>query len=274
MKNQILVILLFLMLSCQKKNENTTTGNPFVSLAMTSSSANATVAQFKKTIWDLVIPKSYAFPPPATLLDSAGNTIVIQNIWVNFGQIEFKADEVASGSEVDGDDIEFNSTYAIDLLSNTPQAFASGQINLNGLRRIKVKLTKTLSLPSGAPSGFLGKSIYISGTVNGHSFSYSTQDESVVEIAGPQLVTAVENKTILLELQTANLIKKMNLSAITATTNIDDSNRVSFANPCSQIDNSSTDLFNCFYKGFEKESNIGRDDDGNFQLDPNEDKVK
>lgn len=66
----------------------------------------------------------------------------------------------------------------------------------------------------------------------------------------------------------------MNLSAITATTNIDDSNRVSFTNPCPQIDNNSTDLFNCFYKGFEKESNIGQDDDGNFQLDPNEDKVK
>lgn len=276
MKNKLLFKLLILIIifgSCSK-SENTTTGNPFISLAMTASSSEATVAKWNKTIWSFLIPTSFAYPPPAILLDAAGNNITINSIWVNFRQIEFKYDEVASESESDGDDIEFDNIYAVDLLSNNPQPFVSGAINLSHMRRIKLKLAKATTLPSGAPSGFLEKSIFISGTVNGHSFSYSTENETVIEIAGPSLLTVVSNRTLLIELQIANLIKKTNLSSISSSTNINDSNRVPVSNPCSNIENGASDLFTCFYKGFEKESNFGRDDDGDYVLDENEDTVK
>lgn len=274
MKIRILIkIFLVSMIfdGCQKPSENTTTGNPLVAVAMTSSSAAATVA--KSTIWDILLPRVFAFPPPATMLDSVGNTVTIDSIWVNFAQIEFKYDEFASGSEVDGDSVEFDGVFSVDLLSNSPQDIVSGTISVSNMRRVKLKMQRVVSLPPGSPGGFSGKSIFISGTVNGNAFTYSTQDENTIEIAGPRLITATENSTLLIELQIANLIKRTDLSAITATTNIDDSNRVSFSNPCANIESGASDLFTCFYKGIEKESNLGRDDDGDFVLDSDEDKV-
>lgn len=268
-----LILTSVLIQGCQK-NENTTTGNPFVSVAMSSSPANATVAQVDKKVWDLLIPKSFAYPPPALLLDAAGNSVTINAIWANFGQLEFKFNETASGSEIDGVSIEFSTPKSVNLLANNPQPFVQGQINISQMRRVKLKLTKTTALPTGAPSGFLGKSIYISGTIKGHAFTYSTQDETVIEIAGPTLLTAVENRTLLIELQIANLIKKTNFSNITTPTDINDGNRVLTTNPCANIESGAADLFTCFYKGFARESNLGRDDDGDFTLDPNEESVK
>ena len=275
MKNRILLaaLILTIYIGCQK-SENTTTGNPFVSLAITSSSANATVVKLKHNVMDLLMPKAFAYPPPATLLDAVGNTVIIQSVWINIEKIEFKQLELADTSEVDGSDVEFQGPYSIDLLAASPAPIDAGRVSLAQLRRMKVKLAKVTVLPTGAPSGFLTKSIYISGTVNGNSFSYSTEDETVVEIAGPQLVNAVENSTLLLELQTANLIKKTNLTSISGTTNIDDTNRIPIAGLCPNIDTSASDLFTCFRKGFETESNLGRDDDNDFQLDTEEDTVK
>lgn len=268
-----ILALAFTTLSCDSKTENTTTGNPMVSLAMTSSSQPPTVANHFHLI-DLLIPKAFAYPPPASMVDSAGNTVVIDSIWANFGQIEFKPTELPDGSEVDGDNIEFSGQYIVNLTSGSPSNFVTGQIASPSIRRIKMKLVRAQTIPIDAPAGMIGKSIFISGTVNSHAFSYSTEDESVIEIAGPNLVTATTNSTVLIELQTANLIKRMDLSAITTTTHISDSNRVVATNPCANIEGSSTDLFTCFYKGIEKESNIGRDDDGDFQLDQEEDSVK
>lgn len=264
------VIAYSITIGCQKNSENTTTGNPLVSLAATSSAANATIAMAKPSFFNLFFPKAIAYPPPATLLDAAGNTVVIQAVWVNFGAVEFKFEETATGAEVDGDSVEFTGPYSVDLLSPAPTTFVTGAINLAQMRRMKIKLVRVTGLPSGAPADFLNKSMYIQGTVNGHAFSYSTEDESVVEIAGPQIVSAVESRTLLLELQVANLIKKMNLSTIVGVTNITDGNRVAVVTPCASIDASATDLFTCFYKGFETESNLGRDDDGDFHLDVDE----
>lgn len=272
-----LTILVFILASnsCQQtENKNTTTGNPYVSLAMTSSSAAASVARLKPNFLNLAINSAYALPPPSSMVDAASNTITIDHIWVNFGQVEFKFDESSSGSEQDGDDVEFDGTYAVDLLTSSPESFVSGNINTSQMSRIKIKLVKTSSLPTGAPNGFLGKSIFISGTVNSHAFSYSTEDESVIEISGPSLLSAVENKTLLIELQIANFIKRINLSAITTSTSINDTNRVAVSNPCPNIENGSSDLFTCFYKGFSKNSNLGRDDDGDFELDEEEDSVQ
>ena len=130
--NLILTVFmaLFLLLNgCKSANDNTTTGNPFVSLAATSSASNATVSKTKPSLFDLFLPQAVAYPPPATLLDAVGNTVVIQAVWINFGEIEFKSEQVASGTEVDGDSVQFSGSNAIDLLSPTPMPFVSGPIN-------------------------------------------------------------------------------------------------------------------------------------------------
>ncbi len=271
--NLIPLLLTLLVVGCQG-SKNTTAGNPFVPLAITSSAANSTVAKGNKTLWDLLIPKSFAYPPPAILSDAVGSSVTINSIWLNFRQIEFKINEVNSGSEMDGDSIEFDNVFSVDLLSNSPQPFVAGNVSITSLRRIKIKLAKTTTLPTGAPSGFLGKSVFISGTVNGHAFTYSTENETIIEVAGPTLLAVIENKTLLVELKIANLVKRINLSAITASTNINDSNRVLVSNPCANIEVGAADLFTCFFKGIGKESNLGRDDDGDYVIDADEDAVK
>ena len=265
------------LIQCQQgKNENTTSGNPLVAMAVTSSSSNSTVANHykPKSLIDLFIPKSFAFPAPSTLLDSSGQSVQLNYNWVNIGQIEFKAQETAESEETDGSDIKFEGPYAIDLFSSSPETLGTNTLSLNQVRRIKIKLIRTTSSVSNAPTGLIGKSIYISGTINGHSFSFSTTDESEIQVSGPSAISPVNNKALLLEIKTADLIRKINLSTITSTTNIDDSNRMSASNPCPSIDSSANDLYTCFRKGLETEANLGRDDNGDFRLDAEEESVK
>jgi len=269
------IIPALLFFGCSDKSGNTTTGNPLVGISVAGSASNATVFHKQKfKFLDFLITPVYAFPPPSSLFDSNGNTVMIQKYWINIGEIEFKATETPDVGEVDGDDVKFRGPYIVDLFNTSPQVLEMSSVSSTGLRRIKLKLIRTSSLPAGAPAGLMGKSIYISGQVNGNTFSFTTTDESEAEVAGPQAVNPQNNKSFLLEFRTANLIKKINLSAIVGTTNIDDSNRVPAANPCPQIDNSANDLFTCFRKGLETESTVGRDDNGNFSLDSSEEVVK
>lgn len=274
---KLLALAVAMVLGCQNnKSGNTTTGNPMISMAITGASSSATVLNMRHqfNIFDLFIQTAFAFPAPTSMVDANGNTVVLSQNWINLGEIEFKTSEVVDSGEIDGSDVDFQGPYAIDMFSTTPQLLGFNIISVDQVRRIKIKLIRTTSTPSGAPVGFLGKSIYISGQVNGQTFSFSTTDESEIQVAGSTVVTPTANKAMLLELKTANLIKKIDLSAITTATNIDDSNKVNVANPCPNIDASATDLFTCFRKGLESESNLGRDDDGNFHLDTNEDTVK
>lgn len=272
-----LILIFAALISCQNsKSGNTVAGNPYISLAMTGASTNATVLNIQKrfNFFDLIFAKSFAFPAPSSMMDSAGNVVVLSQYWINLGSFEFEATESATLDEIDGTNIDFQGPYPVNLLTSSPQILGSNSINLSQIRRIKAKLAMTLSVPTGAPSVFLGKSIYISGQVNGNNFTFSTNAESEVQVGGATVITALSDKTMLLELRTANLIKKMNLSAITTATNIDDSNKVNVVSPCSGIDVSANDLFSCFLKGLETESDLGRDDDGNFRIDATEEAIK
>lgn len=270
----LLILLPLLMTSCRTGSDSTTTGNPFVSLSATGSASVATVA---KNLWQHLLqhlaPRAHALPPPATMSDAGGNTVTLTSSWYTIGEIEFKFDEVADGSEMDGDSVEFQGPYTIDLFSSTPQNFASGYIATTQIRRVKIKLKKTLGLPAGAPADLLNRSLYFSGTVNGHSLTYYTEEESVMEVAGPNLVNAVNNSELLLEFRTANLVKRINFSAITTDVVINQTNRVPAVNPCPLIEPSASDLFTCLRKGLETESSFGRDEDGDDQLDLNEESV-
>lgn len=274
LRNVSIILAVLILAGCKLNPKSTTTGNPFVSFIATGSSSVATVA---KNIWDHIfnqlVPRAQAFPPPNMMSDSAGNTVTINTYWYTIGEIEFKLDEVAGSGEVDGDSIEFHGPYSVDLFAATPSVVVGGYIGANQIRRVKTKLVKTIILPSAAPAALANKSLYFSGTINGHNVTYSTQEESKMEVAGPNVVNAVDNSVLLLELLTANLIKRIDFTAISADTDINENNRVPATNPCPNIDASATDLYTCLRKGIETESNFGRDEDGDHQLDLNEEAV-
>lgn len=281
MKNNFKLILLTvisILISCAKKDPGTSTGNPVVNLSMTSSNSVATVAtNFYNRIFSLLIPTTQAKLPPSLMSDSQANSITISSFWVSLGEIELKANEVAEASESESAEISFTGPYNIDMLSDTPSSFTTGSIPLSSFRRLKYKFKKILSLPDSAPAGVLNKAVYISGSVNGKPFIFSSSSEIEMSIAGSNAVGAEDSATILIQVQIANLIKKINFSAVTAvtTTDINEGNRLTSGTAiCPQIDNSLTDVYNCVLKGLSTEANLGKDVNKDGSLDNDEPSVK
>lgn len=276
--NKLFVTLIFssLLIACAKKDSGTSTGNPMVELTMTSSSNVATVAKnFFQFFMHQLLPSSYAKAPPNSMVDSQNNAIVITKFWISLGEIEFKFEENASVDE--SSEISFTGPYDVDMLSDSLSPLASNTISTNQFRRLKYKLKKFTTQPSAAPSGVLNNAIYIEGTVNSKPFIYTSSSEVEVTVSGATSVEAVNSSRILIQLQLANLIRKLNLSSITSssTTTINESNRLNIGtNACSSIDSSLTDIYSCILKGLASESNIGRDDDKDGDLGSNETTVK
>lgn len=262
---------------CQSKTSGTSTGNPFVTFGITGSARAATLAQYESP-WNrlltLISPQAFAFPP-TSVVDSSGLSVTITSFWTTVGEIEFKASEFRETDEVDGEGIDFTGPYTVDLLDASPSSIVNGSISLNAVRRIKTKLIRTATLPNTAPGGLSGRSIYISGNVNGSAFTYSTQDETTIEVGGPNLVTIGDDTPLLLQIRTAEIFKRVDLSSISVPVDISESNRVNATTPCPQIDPSASDLYTCFRKGFEAEADFGADHNGDFELDvTNDDSVK
>lgn len=241
-------------------------------LTMTGSGQPA-VAQTKfQKLFSLMIPSAVALSP-APLVDSTNLSVNLTEAWVVIKEIEFEANEVADGSEVDGDEVEFQGPYFVDLLSDAPVSFGNAVLPATGIRRIKMKLHEADSLPASAPVELTSKSIYLNGTVNGIAFSYAADDSTEIEIAGPNAVVPSSAKDMLVVIKTADLFKKIDLSSIVAPTDIHAGNRVNAVNPCPLIDASANDLYTCFRKGLETEGNFGNDD-GDLDLDSNDDSVE
>jgi hypothetical protein len=240
--------------------------------AITGSGQNAVVQTDLQKVFSLFIPSAIALPPPV-LVDSTGISINLNEGWVVVKKIEFESNEVAGQNEVDGDGVEFEGPFYVDLLSASPSVFPDAQVPGIGLRRVKMQLHKADSIPAAAPAGLNGMSIYFSGSVNGIAFTYSADDSTELEIGGPNPIIPKSSMDMLAVIRTADLFKKINLSSILASTNISKTNRVAFSNPCPSIDASAVDLYTCFRKGLETESNFGNDD-GDMDLDSHDETVE
>lgn len=249
------------------KSSAVTTG-----MTMTGSGSPAVAQTQMQKLFSLFLPSAVALTPPA-LVDSSGLNVNLSEAWVVIKEIEFESQEFPGIDEIDGNDVEFSGPFFADLLSNAPVSFGDAQIPVFGIRRVKMKLHKDVNLPASAPLGLADKSIYFSGTVNAVAFTYSSDETTEFEISGPDPILPTSAKDMLVEIKTADLFKKINLSSITVATNISSSNRVAVANPCPLIDASASDLYTCFRKGLSKESNFGCDD-GDFDLDVNDDSVR
>lgn len=259
----IAILVIAGIISC--KNKGTSTGNPLVSLNMTGSAQTATASykHKKNHFWSWLVGTAYAFAPPPTILDSTNLTVNLSDFWINISEIELKYDETAQAGEVNGDSIGFIGPYTINLFSNSPIPAASANLPLSALRRIKYKTTNISDLSSGAPAGMLNSNLYLTGTINGNNFIFQSSEQLIIETAGPNLVILNDGDSLLLQIQTADLIRKIDLSAVTNNTNINESNRLSFTNPCPLIDASASDVYTCFIKGLAAQTKVGKDDGDN-----------
>lgn len=260
---------------CVDRSGNTTTGNPFNSLAVTGNAATATASNTRRPHWfvDWIIQPVFAYPPPNTLTDAVGSSVQLTGFRINVGEIEFRSQETVESNETDGTDISYSGPYLIDLFSASPSNLANSVVSMSEIRRIKMKLIQLTSAQT-APSGMLGKSIYLQGAVNGHSFTVSSAETSELQISGPNGLSSSTPGKLLVEVKTANLINRIDLSAINASMQISESNRVSATNPCPRISTGASDLYTCFRKGLESESNLGIDEDGDFKIGGSESAVK
>jgi len=262
--------LVAIVVSCGDK-ESSSPGVVTTGFTMTGSGQPA-VAQtnFNKMI-SLLMPSAIALPP-AALVDSTLTPVTLNDAWIVIKSIEFESEEFSTASEVDGDEVELTGPFHVDLLSSLPLSFGDVQVPAAGLRRIKMKLHKVDALPAGAPAGLNNNSIYFTFTRVGISFTYQSDDSAEFEIGGPKPVIPNSTEDLLVEIKTADLIKKINLSGIINGTIISASNRVLRTNPCPLIEPGLADLYTCFRKGLETQANFGSDD-GDFDLDANDESV-
>ena len=269
MKKLLFLPLLFLS-NCSQNG--TDTGNPVIALKINGSSNLATVARsdFWQKVIEFLVPVAVA--GPASISDASSRTIILSELWTTMGEIEFEAEATASPSEVDGDEVAFVGPFTTNMLVTTVDPIGTVALNISSLRRIKAKLKQTSVLPSGAPLALLNKSIYISGTVGGVAFTFGTTEESEFQVGGPNAVSPASGSELLLQLQIANLFRRIDMSSIAAPTDISASTPIPTANPCPAIDASAADLYTCFRKGLESESNLGVDN-GDDELDQNDDLV-
>lgn len=271
------ILLFFILISCEKKSNGTSTGNPMtVSLSVTGSSQISNVVKnfMPKFLFEIIfVEKAVALPPPA-LVDSNGTSVILNQAWISLKSIEVKTSEIMDGSE--GSEVKLVGPYAIDLLSNPAQTLGSFSTELQFIKRFRADFHKmeTTELPAGAPVELANQAIYFSFSVGGHSVILQSDEGIEYELSGPNGVTIFEGSPLLLSIITVDLFKKINLSSITGNTVINASNKVSASNPCPLINASATNLYDCFKDGLKSEANFGRDTDDDGELSINEETVK
>lgn len=252
--------LISLLTSCNSNQSGGSTNAVTTNFAITGSGMHATVS----TSW--LLPTAHALTPPP-LVDANMSNVDLFDAWIVVKKIHFfrAADLNAIPTSAD----HYEGPFFVDLLAGTPEPFGQIRLYPEGLRRVKMLLHKSNSLPAGVPAGLSGNSIYLRGQVNGHSFSYESDDTTAFQLAGAQAVYPEDGKSLLMTIRTANLFKKIDLSVITADTVISSSNRVSASDPCPLIFPGATNLYTCFRHGMNSEAKFGKDN-GDDDLDDSE----
>lgn len=258
------------------RSTGTSTGDPFVasSLVVTNSAQPATIAKsIFHPFFDLLVGAAVWAKVPPSLRDAANRTVVLSAHWIRIKDIEFETDELTTVGEIDGDEVRFAGPYAIDLLSATPGSLGTSEIPQRGYRRIKMKLTKEATVPSGAPAGLANRSIYLEASVAGTAFTVALSEETELQISGANAVTPSNLGKLVVVIRSANLFRKIDLAAVTAGLMISENTPIAASNPCPLIDSSAADLYTCFRKGFESEANFGKDENGDDDLTGGEQSV-
>jgi hypothetical protein len=242
--------------------------------SVTGSGQNAVAKSDLQKFFSLFLPSAYALTPPP-LLDANGASLSLDEAWIVVKKIEFhtRESELRDQNQSYGsDNIKLRGPHFINLLSDEPEVLANASLPPEGIRRLKMELHKSDTIPQGAPEGLSGNSIYFSGLVNGIPFSFSSADNSEFKIRGPKAVVPEASKKMMAVIRIAGLFSQIDLSVITSPTDISKMNRVSAVNPCPQIDPNAQDLYRCFRKGLEAQARFGRDN-GDKDLDQHDECV-
>ena len=260
-----------LLAGCNQSGSPISGGGVRTGLTMTGSGQPAVAQTNVQKMFSLFVPSAVALTPPL-LVDSTSLSVNLTEAWIVIKEIEFESQEVAGGAEQDGNEVEFQGPYFVDLLSDAPISFGDAVLPSSGIRRVKMKLHEADSLPASVPVQLNSKSVYFSGTVNGVAFSYAADDSTELEIGGSNPVVPNTAQDMLIVIRMAELFKKIDLSSIVGATDIHAGNRVNAVNPCPLIDASANNLYTCFRNGLSTEGNFGNDD-GDKDLDINDETV-
>jgi hypothetical protein len=253
------------------------------SFAMGGSAAPRSIAMktpLEKFV-DQLLPKSFA-AIPSGLVDSQDVAVTLSSAWIVVKEIEFKAAETTAEEVADelAEDINFHGPYFVDLTSAAPQVLDTQSVSAKTIRRIEMKLEAaedqaSVNWPINAPAGLANNSMYLEGTYNSVAFTFASHDGTEFKVSGAGGITPEEGQDLLMSIRFADIIRKINLSALAVAVdkNISDSNRVTATDPCPLIEAGISDLFTCFRKGLEYEADIGKDSDGSGELEVDEDQA-
>lgn len=263
--------------------------------SMTSSGQNAVAQSNVQKILSLFIPSAMALTPPP-LVDASGANIVLEEAWIVVKNIEFhsrehdgRGDDQQSPtsndplnqfiSQVQGQDQgtqdknpHMKRPHFINLLSDQPEVMNNTQIPAQGVRRLKMLLHKSELIPQDAPEGLRGNSIFLSGSLNGMPFSFSSPDRGEFRIKGPRSVQPDENRNMLAVIKIANLFKQIDFSALSDSRDISPANKIPAVGACPNIAPEALDLYTCIRKGLEVHGHFGKDN-GDNDLDHHDDCV-
>jgi hypothetical protein len=251
----------------------TRTGNPdvIIEIAGTTTPTVASLNGFEK-IWERLFPTAVAYAP-FSVTDGAGNTIDFSEALASIENIEFKRGQFDQGGETP--EISLEGPFFVDLLASSPQELGTETLTLTGYRRVKMKLHKPVVSDSGAPVALGTNSLYLAGTINMNAFSFSTDEETEMEISGSHPITPNSADSFLTVINLGDLVEAIDLTDLdsAANKNITTANpipAVSNSDPCPTIQDNADDLFTCFRQGLEHVGKFGRDDNHNGHLDGDE----
>ena len=271
-----LVAGVLVLSACSDRSSTVSTG-----FVVSASQQETTVAQSPlESLWNLLVERAFALVPEG-LKDKSGKDVTVSDAWIVLKEIQFKSEEDATDAEETADaassdsdsssdgTVSFKGPYVVDLLSEAPSPLAEGSVPSTGIRRVKMKLHKATGndeLPADAPAELENMSVLLRGSVDGHAFSFLADETTVFQVAGPDAVEPQSGRSLVVAFGFNQLFDRIDLSAITADTEITADNRVSATDPCPEIENNAQDLYTCFRKGLELTANFGVDenDDGDL----------
>lgn len=238
------LVMTLIITSCNPEADKSSTVNTNFSV---TASGQYAVAQsgFQKSFSYLFSSAIALTPPP--LEDSNGAGISLNEAWIVLKKVHFNSTQ------------HYEGPFFIDLLSDEPIYFGEITLPNEGITRVKMLLHKENNVPDTVPGVMNGKSIYLNGMINNHNFIYIADDTTDFDIEGEEAVVPEEGKDLVAVIRLADLLKKIDLSTITADTTISSSSRVSATNPCPAIHATASDLYTCFRKGIAMEAKLGKD---------------
>jgi hypothetical protein len=274
------------------KNSGSTVSTGF---SITGSGQNAVAQTNVQKFLSLFIPSAMALTPPP-LVDASGADIILNEAWIVVKNIEFHTHEHDDnsqdqqtpssndplnqlGGQIHGNDQDtqdrnphMKRPHFINLLSDQPEIMNNTQIPDQGVRRLKMHLHQSDNIPQDAPEGLRGNSIFLSGSLNGLPFSFSSPDRGEFRIKGPRSVQPEQNRNMLAVIKIAHLFKQIDFSAMTDARDISPTNKIPAVGACPNIAPQAVDLYTCIRNGLEVHGHFGKDN-GDNDLDHHDDCV-